>query len=71
MKFTGLRQARYAFGEYRSQIRMARKYGGLREALTDPLSARWDRLWLCQVRGQHREKFASRGRCYRCGKPMR
>lgn len=70
MKTAALRRTRYALDEYRSQLRMAREYGGLREALTGPLSARWERFWLCKVREDHREKFASRGRCYRCGRPL-
>lgn len=69
MKSARLHRTWYALAAYRSQLRMARKYGGLYEALTGPFNSRRDRFWLCRVRGDHQEKFASQGRCYRCAKP--
>jgi hypothetical protein len=49
---------------------MAKKYGGRRQLLAGVFSGPWERSWLCRVRGLHQEKFATRGACYRCGKPF-
>lgn len=71
MKFVGIRHRWYALGQWGSQYRMAKKYGGRRALLTGALSGPGERFWLCRVRRQHREKFASGGLCVRCGKPVR
>lgn len=54
--------------------RIARRFGTRRDAARDVLEAlsdSWEKIWLCRVRGQHHEKMASHGACYRCGKAMR
>jgi hypothetical protein len=54
-----------------SQWKMARKYGAAGDLVKETLSGSWERFWLCRVRRDHQEKFASYGACYRCGKPLR
>lgn len=54
-----------------TQWKMARRYGYTSDLIREALQAPWDRFWLCRVRRKHQEKFATRGRCYRCGKAMR
>jgi hypothetical protein len=54
-----------------SQWKMARKYGYTGDLVRQALEGRWERFWLCRVRGQHRERLGSHGACYRCGKRMR
>lgn len=53
------------------QWKMARTYGAAGDLVKETLGGSWERLWRCGVRGHHREKFASHGACYRCGKPLR
>jgi len=60
-----------AVDQWRSQYRMAARFGTRREFFLLPLEAAWETFWLCQVRGKHQEKMGSHGRCYRCGKAMR
>lgn len=55
----------------RSQWKMAGKYGSRRDLVSEALSGSWERFWLCRVQGKHQEKFATRGRCYRCGRAVR
>lgn len=38
-----------------------------RDLWRETLSAEREKLWYCKIRGQHRIKFGSNGRCIRCG----
>lgn len=55
----------------RIQYRMAANHGYRRKMLTEAVLGSVARFLDCRVRGNHREKMASHGRCYRCGKAMR
>jgi hypothetical protein len=53
--------------EWRTRFTTARKYGTTRDFLLSPVSAFFEQLWFCQLRGKHHVKMATSPRCYRCG----